>query len=31
MKLPRAMRYLDRYERGLIAFLDQLGEADGSD
>ena len=27
MKLPRSMRYLDRYERGLIAFLDQLDEA----
>ena len=27
MKLPRTMRYLDRYERGLIAFLDQLAEA----
>lgn len=27
MKLPRAMRHLDRYERGLIAFLDQLDEA----
>ena len=27
MKLPRTMRYLDRYERGLIAFLDQLDEA----
>ena len=28
MKLPRAMRHLDRYERGLIAFLEQLGDAD---
>ncbi|HEU4969873.1 DNA topoisomerase IB, partial [Sphingomonas sp.] len=27
MKLPRSTRYLDRYERGLIAFLDQLDEA----
>jgi DNA topoisomerase I len=27
MRLPRPMRYLDRYERGLIAFLDQLDEA----
>ena len=27
MKLPRTMRHLDRYERGLIAFLDQLEEA----
>ncbi|HYZ47787.1 MAG TPA: DNA topoisomerase IB [Sphingomonas sp.] len=27
MRLPRTMRYLDRYERGLIAFLDQLDEA----
>lgn len=27
MRLPRSMRYLDRYERGLIAFLDQLDEA----
>lgn len=27
MKLPRSMRYLDRYERGLIAFLEQLDEA----
>ena len=28
MNLPRPMRYLDRYERGLIAFLNQLAEAD---
>ena len=27
MRLPRSTRYLDRYERGLIAFLDQLTEA----
>jgi DNA topoisomerase-1 len=27
MKLPRSTRYLDRYERGLIAFLDELDEA----
>jgi DNA topoisomerase I len=27
LKLPRPMRYLDRYERGLIAFLDQLADA----
>lgn len=27
MKLPRLTRHLDRYERGLIAFLDQLDEA----
>jgi DNA topoisomerase I len=27
MKLPRPMRHLDPYERGLIAFLDQLAEA----
>ncbi len=27
LKLPRTKRHLDRYERGLIAFLDQLGEA----
>jgi DNA topoisomerase-1 len=27
LKLPRSMRYLDRYERGLIAFLDQLADA----
>lgn len=27
MKLPRTMRHLDRYERGLIAFLDQLDDA----
>ncbi len=27
MRLPRTTRYLDRYERGLIAFLDQLAEA----
>jgi DNA topoisomerase-1 len=27
MKLPLATRYLDRYERGLIAFLDQLDDA----
>lgn len=28
LKLPRTTRYLDRYERGLIAFLDQLAEAE---
>lgn len=27
MRLPRPMRYLDPYERGLIAFLDTLAEA----
>ena len=27
MKLPRLTRHLDRYERGLIAFLDQLDDA----
>jgi DNA topoisomerase-1 len=27
MRLPRSMRHLDRYERGLIAFLDQLDAA----
>jgi DNA topoisomerase I len=27
LRLPRSMRYLDRYERGLIAFLEQLDEA----
>ena len=27
LKLPRTMRHLDRYERGLIAFLEQLDEA----
>ena len=27
LRLPRSTRYLDRYERGLIAFLDQLAEA----
>jgi DNA topoisomerase-1 len=29
LKLPRSMRHLDRYERGLIAFLDQLAGAEG--
>jgi DNA topoisomerase I len=27
MRLPRTKRFLDRYERGLIAFLDQLDKA----
>jgi DNA topoisomerase I len=27
LRLPRTMRHLDRYERGLIAFLDQLDAA----
>lgn len=28
LKLPRTTRYLDRYERGLIAFLDQHAKAE---
>ena len=28
LKLPRPARHLDRYERGLIAFLDQLADAE---